>query len=238
MQTMNIQKVCLIVCVVIPAVLMWNGTSSAVSVNGAPIVISGGTVTAGAGGEALAYSAQLQDAAELLISIAVQIDGAGGSPITAPDIDRLRLYADANANGTLEIGTDIFLGEQLAVGVGAMTTVSDATPSEAIGGVARWFFVSIRFNDPSAAGKSFTVRAVTPPDNITGDPPPPGAPFSTADGAIGPGASVLVLTGGAGGGLVEFGRPIPVGLEWVAGLGFFGYGAYRLLRRRRGNTAG
>ena len=31
--------------------------------------------------------------------------------------------------------------------------------------------------------------------------------------------------------------PIPVGLEWVAGLGFFGYGVYGLLRRRRGITS-
>ena len=31
-------------------------------------------------------------------------------------------------------------------------------------------------------------------------------------------------------------RSIPVGYEWVAGLGFFGYGTYYLLRRKRGKT--
>ena len=110
------------------------------------------------------------------------------------------------------------MGDQTAVTLGAMTTVTDPTPSETLpvpGGI--WFFVTIGFN-PSAVAKLFTVSAVTPPDNITSD-------AGTVDGGIGAGGAVFV------------GKPpvtaIPVGLEWIAGLFFLGYMLYTLERRRR-----
>ena len=185
-------------------------------------MISGGMVSLGS--QPTIYSVRLADPAEDLVSIAVRIDGVTSYPLTAADIGRLRLYADANGNGILEPGTDTFLGEETAVTVGATTTVSDPVPSEALGpfGIGKWFFVSITFN-PSAIDKSFTVGA--PSNNIAADAPPPGPPYVTADGGIAAGASVRIWT-------PRDVPPIPVGGEWIAGLAFVGYGVYRLLRRR------
>jgi hypothetical protein len=204
----------------------------ALTILSGPNIKSGGTVNPGA--DVAVYSIELGDLAQDLVSIAVRIDGAGPNPISAADIDRLSLWTDPAGppwptNGILE-PTDILIGEQTTVALGTMITVSDPAPfgSESLGPGpnGRWFYVAIRFKD-SAAGKYFTVRATTPPDNIVaeGPPGPPGT-FWFASGPGGPGARIWVYL-----------RPpevrIPVGYEWVAGLGFFACGIYGLLRARR-----
>ena len=230
---MSIRKRLLCSAAVLSIAATWTGTVEAVTIVGAPNVASGGIVPANT--DVAIYSVRLEDPPQDLVSIAVRIDGAGPDPISAGDIDRLSLWADTTppfpGNGILE-ATDVFIGEQLVVPLGVMVTVSDPVPTGTIalgpGPNAKWFFVGVRFNS-SAAGKYFTVRATTPPDNIVafGPPGPPG--FKFASGPVGPGAPVhgqpeIVP-------ILE--APIPVGYEWVAGLGFFACGVYGLMRARR-----
>lgn len=201
------------------------------AVVGGPVVLSGGTVNVNS--EPAVYSVKLDDGGTQVVSIAVRIDGAGGSPITDADIAFLRLYVDkAPRNDVLDVPGDDLLGSA-PVTVGVTTTVADTTGGTVLS-PGKWFFVSILFK-PSAVGKSFTVTALA--GNIIVDPPGPPPPTNPAGNVgAGPGLAVMVITAGAPVSSPSPATSIPAMPPEVYGLlalFLLGYGIYSLNRRGR-----
>jgi hypothetical protein len=92
---------------------------------------------------------------ETLSSVAVNIVNNGTSTAAGADLASVAVYRDANANGTLEVGTDLVAGTQTTVNVGTPTTVTTATNNTLPG----TFFVTL------STGASWS--GVAPADSVT-----------------------------------------------------------------------
>ena len=163
----------------------------------------------------------------------------GPTGLVQADFTQLRLIESANA--VFGDGDDVLLDTVLpgAINVaGGLTTVADlggiAANLNAVG--SRYYFIAADMAAGAGNGHAFRLGADI--NHIQYETP----------GFLNIGAAIAadnnnrvvingLLAAGSTGNIHQIHPiPIPIGYEWVAGLGFFGYATYYLLLRRRGKT--
>jgi len=166
-----------------------------------------------------------------------------GSPtgLVAADISALSFYT--SSDNVFDVG-DVLqrsivpgaLGAQ-TIGFGAPPIASPDIPDAP---ASTFFLITATIAAGATSGHRFRFGAAAGHIDIRDNPPPGGSLNYTLGTLIAANDAdyIEIGTGGASPGTLSpmaNQKPIPVGLEWVVGMGFFGYGAYRLVRRRREN---